>query len=90
MNIDRCTSNLGADAGMSLRRTAASRTESLGNLEALPTSANVATIEELSDAVQQNEDVDTWVALTDRGVLICTPISGTELVFPFTWQEFCQ
>ena len=79
-------SELGAT--MNLGSAAASPTETLWDLRSLLASAGVPTLQELSHEVQQNQDVDTAVMLTDRGLLLYTPVSGIEMVFPFTWQEF--
>jgi len=66
----------------------APRSGSLRDVDSLLAAAGAESVDELSEQVNQNEDVDMQVELTERGILIATPTRGTELRFPFTWQEF--
>ena len=73
---------------MNPRSVANGSAERFHSLSSLLSAAGVSTVEELGEELHQNEDVDTRLMLTDYGILLYTPASGTELVFPFTWEDF--
>ena len=66
----------------------APRFGALRDVDSLLAAAGAESVHELSEQVHQNEDVDMQVERTERGILISTPTRGTELRFPFTWDEF--
>ena len=49
-----------------------------------------ADIEQLSDAVYDDSDIDTWVDELSVGVLVRTTGCATELCYPFTLADFWE
>ncbi len=47
-------------------------------------------IDELSDAVYDDSDIDTWVDDVGIGVLVRTTGCATELRYPFTLADFWE
>ena len=73
---------------MNLRSGATGASDTLRDLGSLLASAGVPTVQELSEELRQNEDVDTQIIVTNHGILLYTSVRGIELTFPFTWHDF--